>query len=140
MSKAIKLKNNTYIDSTGIVHNKELLSSIINTERSNIDKLQSYSSSEMDTGKIWIDGRKIYSKSFVKSVASNFSGKVQTGLTNVTILKFDGMAYSSTFTIPLIFYNGYYNFCHMDRKGTYFQIQLNWSCNYIIITIEYVKN
>ncbi len=30
MPKSIKLKNNTYIDSTGIVHNKKLLSQIIN--------------------------------------------------------------------------------------------------------------
>lgn len=30
MAKSIKLKNNTYIDSTGIIHEKELLSIIIN--------------------------------------------------------------------------------------------------------------
>lgn len=30
MAKSIKLKNNTYIDSTGIIHEKELLSTIIN--------------------------------------------------------------------------------------------------------------
>ena len=32
MSKSIKLKNDTYIDSSGIAHNKEKLSDILNTE------------------------------------------------------------------------------------------------------------
>ena len=32
MSKSIKLKNDTYIDSSSIVHNKEKLSDILNTE------------------------------------------------------------------------------------------------------------
>ena len=31
MSKSIKLKNNTYIDSTGVVHNRGLLSTLLNT-------------------------------------------------------------------------------------------------------------
>lgn len=33
MSKSIKFKDNLFLDSTGIVHNKELLSSILNRKR-----------------------------------------------------------------------------------------------------------
>lgn len=33
MSKSIKLKNNTYWDSTGIVHNKKILSEIIDVNK-----------------------------------------------------------------------------------------------------------
>lgn len=47
MSKSIKLKNNTYIDSTGIVHNRTLLSTLLDTlipkvnkNTSDIEKLQ----------------------------------------------------------------------------------------------------
>lgn len=40
MSKSIKLKNNTYIDSTGITHNRELLSNILNTLITELNKLK----------------------------------------------------------------------------------------------------
>lgn len=36
MSKSIKLKDNTYLDSSSIVHNKELLSDIINISKINL--------------------------------------------------------------------------------------------------------
>lgn len=50
MSKSIKIKNNTYIDSTGIVHNKVLLSDILN-----------YSTNEKKVG-TWYDGKPVYEK------------------------------------------------------------------------------
>lgn len=36
----------------------------ITANATNISKLQTYSSEEIDTGKVWIDGRKIYSRVF----------------------------------------------------------------------------
>lgn len=41
MSKSIKLKNNTYWDSTGIVHNQEKLNTVLNNIQSKVDR-QSY--------------------------------------------------------------------------------------------------
>lgn len=39
MAKSIKLKNDTYIDSTGIMHNRSLLSTIINNLETTINNL-----------------------------------------------------------------------------------------------------
>ena len=39
MAKSIKLKDNTYIDSTGVTHNRELLSTLLNNINTNINKL-----------------------------------------------------------------------------------------------------
>ena len=40
MSRAIKLKNNDYLDSTGVVHNKSLLSTLLTNILTNITNLQ----------------------------------------------------------------------------------------------------
>lgn len=50
MAKSIKLNDNTYLDSTGIVHNKTKLSDIL-----------TYSTSEQKIG-TWINGNPIYRK------------------------------------------------------------------------------
>lgn len=52
MSKSIKFKNDTYLDSTGVVHNKELLSGVLSNilDRITIALLWSY------TGETWGDG------------------------------------------------------------------------------------
>ena len=39
MAKSIKLKNNTYIDSTGVVHNRGLLSTLLTTLSNNVNAL-----------------------------------------------------------------------------------------------------
>ena len=39
MAKSIKLKNNNYIDSTGVVHNRGLLSTLLNNITTNISNL-----------------------------------------------------------------------------------------------------
>jgi hypothetical protein len=40
LNKAIKLKDNTYVDSTGVVHNRELLSSLLNSLINDVNKLK----------------------------------------------------------------------------------------------------
>ncbi len=54
MAKSVKFKNDTYLDSTSIVHKKIKLSNLFE-----------YSTEEINTGKKWIDGKDIYSKSFI---------------------------------------------------------------------------
>lgn len=38
MSKSIKFNNNTYVDSTGVVHKRELLSDVLNKQSNNISE------------------------------------------------------------------------------------------------------
>ena len=57
MSKSIKFKDEAYLDSSSIVHNKELLSEYL-AERNN---LRIYSTIETKIG-TWIDGKPIYRK------------------------------------------------------------------------------
>ncbi len=52
--EAIKFENDKFMDSTGVVHKKELLSDIL-------DKKNLYSAEEQLIG-IWIDGKKLYRK------------------------------------------------------------------------------
>ena len=54
MSKSIKLQNNTYLDSTSVVHNKQKLNEIL-------DNSMVYSTEENLVG-IWIDGKPFYKK------------------------------------------------------------------------------
>lgn len=50
MSKAIRFKNNTYLDSSGIVHNKELLTNFL------VDKIKSISKSiNISSTETWYD-------------------------------------------------------------------------------------
>jgi len=59
MAKSIKLKNEIYLDSSSIVHNKQSLEKILN-----------YSTEEQIVGK-WIDSKPIYRKVIV--ITSGFS-------------------------------------------------------------------
>ena len=60
MPKSIKFTNNTYLDSAGIVHDKKLLSDILNG-------LLVYSTKERIIGK-WKNGKPIYQKLIIGSL------------------------------------------------------------------------
>lgn len=59
MAKSVKLDNDTYIDSTGIVHNKTKLSDIL-----------TYSTDEKVVG-TWIDGKPLYRKVYSTTSKAN---------------------------------------------------------------------
>lgn len=59
MSKSIKPKDNIYIDSTGIVHNRELLSNVLN----NIRPVVLYNSSTGTSGNVTLSDNKSNYKS-----------------------------------------------------------------------------
>lgn len=100
MAQSIKFKDDIYIDSSGVVHNKTPL-----------DKILTYSTSETVIG-TWIDGRPIYRKvlkftglstGIVKAVSYNISNAVN----QIWIEK--GFIESSSgrvITLPEVGYNG----------------------------------
>lgn len=74
MSKAIKLDNNVYLDSSSIVHNKTKLSDILD-----------YSLNERKIG-TWIDGKPLYRK-VIKHTINGTTANVDIGLSDVSIVK-----------------------------------------------------
>lgn len=64
---------------------------------------QSYSTTEMDTGATWIDGKHIYKKTFSFTLANAESTTVNHGIRNFGILiKYEGAAISSsTKNVPI---------------------------------------
>ncbi|MBR4260697.1 MAG: hypothetical protein IKQ33_01935 [Clostridia bacterium] len=73
MSKAIKLDNNVYLDSSSIVHNKTKLSDIFND-----------STNEVKIGK-WIDGKEMYRKVYT-CVINGKNANIDTGLQNIFLI------------------------------------------------------
>lgn len=63
MAKSIKLKNNNYIDSKGVSHNRTPLDTILTDVSNSITSLKTYSTNEVAIG-TWIDGRTIYKRTF----------------------------------------------------------------------------
>jgi hypothetical protein len=80
MAKSIKLKDNNYIDSTGIVHNRELLSNVLD----NLSDILEYSTDEVKIG-TWIDGKPIYRK-VIKVIPTNKKAEYNPNLTNLETL------------------------------------------------------
>lgn len=66
MSKSIKFKNNNYLDSSSIVHNKEVLSEVLNKKV--------YSNDEQKIG-IWTDGKPVYRTTFYQRLNQNTTVK-----------------------------------------------------------------
>lgn len=64
--------------------------------------VHNYSTNEQPTGQNWIDGSPIYFKTINFGVLPDSTYKsVNSGLTNVKIIKMEGIAISSDYTIPL---------------------------------------
>ena len=61
MSISIKFKDDAYLDSSSVAHNKELLSEFLENEKSKLNKLSTYSTEETVVG-TWEDGRPLYRK------------------------------------------------------------------------------
>ncbi len=91
MSKSLKLKNNNYWDSKGIVHNKVLLNDILN-----------FSTDEKKVG-IWIDGKPIYEKTV--SITLTQKGEYTVGQMVSTDIKYGTIicAFTSTMISTSLF-------------------------------------
>lgn len=91
MSEAIKLNNNVYLDSSGIVHNKTKLSDVL-----------TYSTNEIKVGN-WIDGKPIYRKVINIGTLPNSTRKeIATNISNLKLVtKIYGVATTGAYTITV---------------------------------------
>lgn len=69
MAQSIKLKDENYIDSSGVTHNRELLFDILNNQ----NDILNYSTTEKSIGKYY-DGKTIYRKT-IRSTYSDQNSK-----------------------------------------------------------------
>lgn len=103
-----------------------------------------YSTTEIDTGKVWIDGKKIYRK--VYAITSNLPGVDTNASFSVSDLNIEhcthlrGWTYSSTYGyIDLYFYNnGNYNYLHLSSNTT-INYRYHFNTSEIYFIIEYTK-
>lgn len=131
MSKAIKFTDNNYLDSTSVVHNREKLSdilgrkddtlpigAIVNYDGTTVPEGyesvgNDYSTTEINTGQTWIDGKPIYRKIVeVKNLAIKDGTTYAHGIANVKeILPMScgRMLYGNNtpfYTYPLVAHSG----------------------------------
>lgn len=105
-----------------------------------LEKGEVYSTEEVKTNKIWIDGKPIYRKTIDFGMGPNATDKiVATGLENVTVVNVEARG---------IEYEGYqrsYNRSDMvytafNGQKIYFEAgTANYSTNHIYVTLEYTK-
>lgn len=114
-------------------------------------KVNDYQTSEVDTGKTWIDGKHIYRKViFVEELPNSTGITILTGISSVDkMINMVGMAYNKTsflnaFPLPYVDkYSGNNNNIEITWLGTNKEVRINTSndrtglCAYI--TLEYTK-
>lgn len=141
MSKSIKFKNNNYLDSSSIVHNRELLKNIL-------DKKEVYSTEEQKIG-TWIDGKTAYQKTFVVSTPTepNKDTVVLDIPSNIkSFIKTDAQLFASNINvitrIPYYFSSENYGMLWNDLNTRTIQMLVtnNLYCNQeLIIRLVYTK-
>lgn len=108
----------------------------------NFDKKEVYSTSEIDTGKIWTDDRKIYRRTFTGTINATSSWiTIQNSLiSNLrTITKMEGI-YGGYLPIPS-YINSSYSIALQYNSGSGVQIFSNgYNSGDVNVIVEYTKN
>lgn len=137
MAKAIKLKNNTYWDSTTVVHNKKNLNNVI-------DNLINYTTGEQVVGKYL--GKTLYKKTIYQTLPVGDGANVFS-IPNAIIHKYEGLVesnYGYWWSIPNPYYEeeGYKNYVQFNSSRNKITINCNafynTSCT-IDLTLYYTK-
>lgn len=105
-----------------------------------------YSTSEQDTGIKWVDGKAIYSKTFIEAGGSDNTVTIQTGLTNVSkVIKVEGVvtrASSAIYQFPALNIDSLDYSCELQvaPDASYLKvIGRMWKPTDIAVTIYYTK-
>ena len=110
-----------------------------------------FSTSEIDTGKIWTDGSPIYRQTFTMTapesiVDGTYSSSSSSAITNADkIISLNGIASTgnTSFSLPFISSGGYFIKLHFSdtNKKVYLNANGNsFSTVPVIVTIEYTKS
>lgn len=126
---AINLIDSTDIEITQTGDNIQLsttvdiqtLESNVSTNTSNIESLQTYSTSEVNTGKVWIDGKPIYRKVVQTTMGSKInSWNKIVNLSIDTLTRKDGFWVSGTDKYPIErSYNNEETTIYYNQNGIY---------------------
>lgn len=138
----------TTVDMQTLESNVSTNTSNISTNATDIENLQTYSTSEVNTGKIWIDGKPIYRKVLEFTNVSTGVTQKNHGISNFDkLINYSGYYYNSTWgynPIPAVTSDNIsgYGIGIGDFKSTtfYFNIgSLRSSTNEIKLIVEYTK-
>ena len=137
MSKTIKYKDNTYLDSSGVVF-----------EKTSLDKILTYSTEEQVVGK-WINGKTLYRKTLFTSLNSSTSGELGSindvdyiNVVNGCTIFING---SNTYYVPISTYETSTNFSKffIQKNTSTNKANIKWAGNSttgtIYATVEYTK-
>ena len=138
------LSNSEEIDTSEFVKKSDIVDEVtvgnMHSVSSNaVAKALSYSTEEVFTGKYWIDGKKIYSKTFNDITLANSAVLIE----NVSFIvnQYGMLTYSSTLQFPIPKDAGTVGNCTIRRNPTTNQAYVDTSyANYkATITVEYTK-
>ena len=133
MAKSVKFKDNTYLDSSSIVHNKTKLSDIL-----------TYSTAEQKVG-TWIDGKPIYRKVIQKDgIVSNNNNAVNHNISNFgTLVSARGYLFAQNqyyiLPRPSAGNLSYYVELQVSSTQVKFPTGTNANFDYGLAIIEYTK-
>lgn len=105
-----------------------------------------YSTEEVKTNKVWIDGKTIYRKvSEIGDLGADVEHKIDMNINNLdTIVNINGFSSISNngFSVPINFYNygearGYY--CFYDKEQNSLMFKSSWGATGLYVIIEYTK-
>lgn len=134
------------------------MASVVNTQSDStedtyscdyVNNCNTYSTSEIDTGKVWIDGKKIYRKCFevLKSQTSSSSINITHNISNLDVLIEQRGVFIRTDdvqgTIPNAMSNYDYNLWFSDFDSTTIRVRMGTnvysSLSKIVVIVEYTK-
>ena len=114
-----------------------------------IDESEVYSTSEVKTNKVWIDGKPIYRKviSFTTTISSNTLFTLAHNISNLSYYKITEAIVKSesglSYTLPMVGYGTNTTdklFCYMNGTNIYFYSNGSWGAIWKkYVTIEYTK-
>lgn len=135
MSKSIKFKNNNYLDSSSIVHNKKSLKNIL-------DEKEVYTNEEQKIG-IWTDGKPIYRKVYTGTCSSETTQQIDSANNISQLINAKGMFVNDADKINTPIGSYYVDNSRIWRNANGIQLSKGptFSTDYFsfIVIIEYTK-
>ena len=101
----------------------------------------SYSTSEVKTNKVWIDGKPIYRKVFNITSGMSTSFQIEHGISNLDYVELKGNIFSSSTSNSPIYYYSSTDYFRLFRDGNYIKIRYGSgnTVTRIVVILEYTK-
>lgn len=137
----------TTVDMQTLESNVSTNTSDIENLENDIENLQTYSTSEVNTGKVWIDNKPIYRKIITYTYSQgSTTGSVNSELSNLSYINIKAMVHKDTNDNdwePIPYYSSSSDWCRLFYRSSSNTIQIRSSATsstfYLYIILEYTK-